>query len=361
MKTIKILFTAFAALATLCATAQSTQKFTAAKHNEYGLTYSLPTTHLCVQIKAEHVVRQAGPYYKYAKKYLGTTDVVTTDSEEWNLTDVQVSSFGVPSDDRYLMQFKSGSAPFVLTTADGVLLAMNTEKVEVPEKVQFGRMIEEATASKTAASKSLPGELLVSESTAKRAEIAAQMIYQIRESRTNYATGEVDHMPDGNALKIIMQQLDEQEAALTALFVGSITRGSAVRNYDVEVDTVDFKSQVIARISDFNGIVEQSDLSGEPVSLSMTITDGPELPVNDKGEVKKLPKNALIYTIPGKARFTVSYKGKDLVTETLGVAQLGTTFGLDPNLIGDKKAPSYVKFDPSTGAVTEIGPAAPMQ
>ena len=85
------------AVCSTVASAQSTQKFTAAKHNEYGLTYSLPTTHLRVTVEAEKTVKKAGPFYKYAKKYLGTDDVVTKDSQEWDLKTVDVASYGVPN------------------------------------------------------------------------------------------------------------------------------------------------------------------------------------------------------------------------------------------------------------------------
>ena len=43
------------------ATAQETQKFTAAKHNEYGLVYSLPVTHFDIEVTAEKIVSKAGP------------------------------------------------------------------------------------------------------------------------------------------------------------------------------------------------------------------------------------------------------------------------------------------------------------
>ena len=74
----------FALVAALCvpgvAMAQETQRLTANKLNEYGLIYSLPVTHLNVEIEAVKTVKKAGPYYKYAKKYLGVGNVVTEDS-----------------------------------------------------------------------------------------------------------------------------------------------------------------------------------------------------------------------------------------------------------------------------------------
>ena len=55
-------------------------------------------------------------------------------------------------------------------------------------------------------------ELLMAGSTAKQAEVAAKQIYRIRESRLNILTGEADNLPpDGEAMKLVIQQLEEQE------------------------------------------------------------------------------------------------------------------------------------------------------
>jgi len=343
----------------LTASAQQTQKFTAAKHNEYGLTYSLPVTHLRVTVEAEKTVKKAGPFYKYAKKYLGTEDVVKEDSQEWTLKGVDVTSYGVPDEkNQYLMQFKQGANVYVMKSEDGLLLSVNAENVQAPQRMRTGKRAEASVLDDNAYASALSGELLASASAAKRAEIAAQQIYKIRESRTNYATGEADQMPpDGDAMKLVLQQLDAQEKALTALFLGTVQHSTEVKTYDYLPDTVDVKNAVLMRISDLGGMVDSDDLSGEPLYVSMSVVDRGKLPVDEKGVEKKLPKGAVTYKMPGKAKFTFSYAGKKVAEKTLDVAQLGVEFGLDPNLFSAKKAPSFVKFYPETGAVMEIGTA----
>lgn len=336
--------------------AQSTQKFTAAKHNEYGLVYSLPVTHIKIIVEAEKTVCKAGPFYKYAKKYLGVDDIVTADSETWTLKGVDMATFGVPdNDNRYLMQFKSGASPFLMMTEDGLPLSINEENVASSMPVK--KAVEE-TASRldnNSFAKSLPGELLASESTAKRAEIAAQMIYKIRESRTNYATGEADQMPpDGAALKLILDHLDEQEADLMALFCGTRSKGTVVKEFDyIPMDKVE--KEVVFRVSDANGIVDKNDLGGAPATLALQIESRGQLPKDEKGNEKKLPKGAVMYRIPGRATVSISYEGATVCSKTFDVAQFGIDFGLDPNMFTDKKRPSFVKFYPETGAIKELG------
>ena len=45
-------------------------------------------------------------------------------------------------------------------------------------------------------------------------------------------------------------------------------------------------------MSDFAGFVDADDYSGDPVYVDVTVTSEGELPVGDKGEEKKLPKDA---------------------------------------------------------------------
>ena len=63
----------------------------------------------------------------------------------------------------------------------------------------------------------------------------------------------------------------------------------------------------------------------------------------------------MAYTIPGTARITISYEGRTLLSRDYEIAQLGKTFFLDPKIFTDKKAPSFVIFNPVTGGISEIG------
>ncbi len=65
----------------------------------------------------------------------------------------------------------------------------------------------------------------------------------------------------------------------------------------------------------------------------------------------------MAYNIPGRALVTVSYDGAEVARAEVSLAQLGVTFGLDPALFTDKKAPSRLQLDPATGAILLFGPA----
>ncbi len=110
--------------------AQQTKLLTAEKHNEYGLVYTLPVTALDVEVTAVKETRKAGPYYQYAKKYVGTDKVVKDDAEVWTISSVKVRPYGMPDPDaKYLMQLKPGATTYIGVDSDGMLLSINKAPV----------------------------------------------------------------------------------------------------------------------------------------------------------------------------------------------------------------------------------------
>lgn len=67
----------------------------------------------------------------------------------------------------------------------------------------------------------LTEEILMANSTAKMAELVAKEIYNIRESKNALLRGQADNMPsDGAQLKIMIDNLNLQEEAMTKMFSG---------------------------------------------------------------------------------------------------------------------------------------------
>lgn len=343
---------------------QQTKLLTAEKHNEYGLVYTLPDTMLEIEVTAEHTVKKAGKYYQYAKKYIGTDNVVKADSESWSITNVKVRTYGVPDEEeQYLMQLKPGALTYICVDNSGMLLAINKE-VELPGNNM-------ATRSSVASSENSPKsssnkidmqeylkyvdeDFLASQSSAKQAQMLAESLMEIRDSKISLTRGTAETMPtDGRQLELMLASLEHQEQSLTAAFRGSVESETVTRTYTFKPE--DEGRTVLFRMSDFAGFVGPDDLSGDPVYISVAIGNEPELPLDVKGEPKKLPKDAVMYVIPGSAKIALSLSGEKLYEKDFDFAQFGIRFGLAPTLFTDKKAPSYAVFDPATGAVKEIG------
>ena len=345
--------------ASLTMTAQTTQKFTATKANEYGLAYTLPKTMLDITVETQTTVKEPGRFYKYAKKYLNVDDPISQKSVSVEVKSVIVTTRGVADPSRqYIVNFKPGSTPFMMINEENLPVSVNTEKSLTVEKV----VLPEAMPAKptpletNVARQVFNEEMLQSQSTAKCAELAAAQIYALRQSRTDFITGQAESMPpDGQALQIIMDNIDAQEAALVAMFVGTtkVSTDVSTITFDPSRDVTD---KIIARVS-ANGLVAADDLSGAPLYLTLTTLQKGEMPVDEKGREIPFPKNGFAYCIPGKAQVKITYDDKTMVDKRIDIAQSGIVYGLNPNSFTDKKEPIYLIFDPTTGAAAEIGSA----
>ncbi len=122
-----------------------------------------------------------------------------------------------------------------------------------------------------------------------------------------------------------------------------------MRTYNVDIPAEGApERRVLARLSMVDGLVAPDDLSGSPIYVTVSPQTRGALPVNDKGVTKSFPKGGVAYRIPG-------FDGKTLVGGTYDVAQYGVVFGLDPSLFTSRKSPSYLHFNPLTGAIRELG------
>lgn len=353
----KTILTIACALTVSLGWSQATKVLTAEKSNEYGLVYSLPITAFEVEVTARHQVTKKGPFYLYAKKSIGNDKAVSQDSEKWEITDVKVRPYGVSdSEEQYLMQLKPGALTSITVDSNGMLLSINkevsspssdgakktatTEKVKWPTGNEYLQFVDE--------------DFVASKSSAKQAQLLAESLMEVRDSKLALTRGTADVMPaDGKQMELMLASLGEQEAALNAAFTGSVTTEYVTRKFTFMPEAGGKK--ILFRISDFAGFVDADDLSGDPVYIQVSAVNQATVPLDLKGEPKKLPKNAVIYNIPGSAKLTISALGNNLFEKEFQMSQFGTTFGLDPTLFSDKKSPSYAIFDPITGGLLEIG------
>jgi hypothetical protein len=330
-------------------------KKNAVKSNNFGVTYTLPLTTFIVDAEVTKVTSKAGPYYKYAEKYLGVKEVITEDKTLYLIDKITLQNKGIPDkDNTFIVEFKSGTlAPYVYLTEEGMLCTINAEFETLQNEADSVKKKKAAPASVTPASV-LSEELLMAGSTAKQAEVAAKQIYRIRESRLNILTGEADNLPpDGEAMKLVIEQLEQQERALTNLFTGVVTKESSTSTFTIH-PTGDMDKEILFRFSDLLGVLDADDLGGAPVYLNLTATE--KAPVLDPKEAEKKEKSmkGIIYNIPGKASIEIKLNNKTLYKGEEQVTQFGSKESLAPSMLEDKKAPVKVYFYPETGAIKQI-------
>jgi hypothetical protein len=331
----------------------------AAKSNDFGITYSLPKTSLIIQVEVIKTTLKAGPYHQYAEKYLGVKNAVEADKTYYRPGKLTLTNKGIPdTDNTYIVEFKAGTtAPYAYLTEEGLLCSINAEYEPPKDSRPADR--DASPSPGEDGSTGTPAffeELLMAGSVAKQAEVAAKQIYRIRESRLNILTGEADTPPpDGEAMKVVIRELDRQEQALTALFTGSNSK--EVSYYDVTlVPYEDLEREVLFRFSELLGVVDADDLSGAPVYINLKAIERPAPPALDPKEAGKKEKmmKGIIYNVPGKAGVEIWINRNTLFKGETLVAQFGYRENLAPAMFEDRKKPVKVYFYPETGAIKQI-------
>lgn len=147
-----------------------------------------------------------------------------------------------------------------------------------------------------------------SSSTSKRAELAAQRIFELRETRSDILSGQADNPPaDGKAMQLVLDNLAAQEAALTAMFTGVKSASTIVEKVTVTPDSAGVSDKIIARLSAVDGFVAPDNLVSAPVRLTVKLLESGAIPAMENGSPKAFPKGGVAYRIPGRVLVSVEY------------------------------------------------------
>ena len=237
-----------------------------------GVNYFLPKTVFRVVLVSDKKVTTPGDFAPYADRFLRQPSAPRTESVEWTLKTFSLIPFGVPDPAKaYSIKLKpKTSAPLVSLTDEGLLLGVNTEAKteplpELPKNVPAPPLVD--------ARRYLTQEILSATSTAKMAQLTAEEIYDLKDARKAIIRGEADNTPkDGAQLKLMLDNLDKQIAALESMFIGQTRTSTEVATFDFE-PPADIPAEglrtLLCRYSRRLGLVDKDDLSGDPVWIEM--------------------------------------------------------------------------------------------
>lgn len=345
---IKKGFIALSMLATLSAHAQDVAPYTPGTLSE-GVVYYLPRTELEVKITVTQINYTPGEFCQYADRYLRMQNISAQPEEHWVIKSIEVTPFGVPNPQTvYTIKLKDKlSSSQVELTEDGIIKAINTTS----PKEEIVQPIVPKKEQRINPRKFLTEEILMAGSNMKMAELIAKEIYNIRESRNSLTRGQADYMPkEGEALKIMLNQLEEQEKAMMEMFSGFTEKSDKTFNYIISPEK-DMEDAIICRFSSKLGLLKSNDLAGEPIYIS--IKQEQSLPPADEEAMKKKKLDGVIYNIPGQALVTVHSMNKEFYKKELPFAQFGETEVLVKDLF-NKKINTRVIFNPTTGGIVKI-------
>ncbi|MBQ9583049.1 MAG: DUF4831 family protein [Bacteroidales bacterium] len=329
--TFKVMLVALLMAVSTAAVAQAIPQNAGAKGGT--AVYSLPVTSVTFTVEAVREDFIAGPYAEYAKKYMGS-EARTSNGVSYYLKSIKMVPY-LEADPaiRIAVNLKKAGAMegFMQLCSQGLVVAADsyTGKEQTwrfpslaGNDAFAGKDVENnlstATTTLYKSVKTAHGydkvavsqSQVVEKSAEKKAAETAATIFRLRSMRMAIVTGDTDATYSGEAMDAAIKELMRMEDEYMSMFYGTTVESVQTMNFDVvpQAGRRDHK-YVAFRLSDTEGLVPVSDLSGRPIVLDLELDDKVDAPaVSAKGDV-------IYYRVPRTATARV-YDGAQLLLQT---------------------------------------------
>ena len=255
-----------------------------AQDPEGALVYALPQTVISVEVEAVREDFHAGPYAKYAQKYLGI-DARQADAVTYTVSGINLSAFTEADQTRrFTLNPGKGLPSFLSLTAQGLVAVGDGQstgtnwRFTADSKGDFSDrgVGSNLSSASTTLYRSVAGqtvgvqqEMVVVKSLEDRAKEAADMIFRLRRSRVEIITGDTDATYSGEAMGAAIGEIARLEEEYMSLFVGYSEFQTQKMNYEILPVPGNQQRYVAFRVSDSQGIVSADNVSGKPYILEL--------------------------------------------------------------------------------------------
>ena len=320
------------------------------------MTYSLPMTTITLEVEAIQEKFYAGPYAKYAEKYLGIKPR-QKDETLFQLTEIRMTPY-VEADQsrRYSVNVKAGNvdATFLKLADEGLVSFSDanfgdesvwrfttrsqgdfsskgvTSNLSTESTTLYRNQKKESAYNKV----SVQQNMVVEKTPEKRAAETAEMILKIRQQRFQIVTGDTDATYSGEAMGAAIDELTRLEEEYMTLFVGYSEYQTQRMKFEVVPDAQRESQMYVAfRLSDAAGLVNSENMSGRPVVMEIVPQVFAEPEVTNVVEEKKQQPVMAHYRIPAVCTVRLIDSGNILMQTRLPIYQLGRESSLPVNVI----------------------------
>ena len=303
------------------------------------VSYALPITSLTFDVDAVQEKFYAGPYAKFAQKYLGI-EVREKDEQTYHLSGVKITpSIEADQSKRYVITLdsKGAAAAFLQMTSQGLVAtrdgSFGDESVWRFPVQSSGDFSDKGVASNyTAESATLyqnvkqesaynkvavQQNMVVEKTLEKKAQEAAEMIFSLRKTRVQIITGDTDANYSGGAMGAALEEIARLEKEYMTLFTGYTVSREQSGSFDIIPSAGARKQQYPAfRLNGKDGIV--TDGPGTIYYLEFTPEE-----ISDVQASVKDTKNVVHYRIPAACNVRLTSGGRTLFESRIPVYQLG--------------------------------------
>ena len=309
------------------------------------ISYFLPQTEIVVEVSVRHTIQKPGKFANYAKRLLATNNVITSKTERYELEKVNIGHNIVPDTTKnFAVEINAK------TTAYNLLLNANRviKGVNVSEGDRVSTTLNDRKGAPLQPKIALPKEnidttllfdysvlsedALMATSEARMAEMAAKQIFRIRENRMEILSGDSETEYSGDALQLVLSELDRIEKELVALFEGKSITFTETKIFRF-IPKSTMENKVIFRFSPLLGIVEKDDLAGRPIIMSVLPQNINTLNLLPN---KKIKNFGIYYNVSPNAQITIFDGNRQLAENNFLFPQFGTLKFLPAELFNNK-------------------------
>jgi len=274
------------------------------QENSYFEGYVLPRTVFNVTITQQKETVKSGPYARFAQKYLGVAAPLSN-REIYSIKEAYISSYEEPD----FSVLYSGDA--------GNKISLPTAGTDITKNTENTPYVKSHTYDAYGFLDIGPDKYsTVDYSLEDMASMAADRIFTIRKRRFDLVTGEAGENVFGAGIKDALDEMQRMEEEYLALFLGKTITEEITKTYTVAPEK-GHPATILCRFTEAKGLVPDTDLSGRPVTLEIT--------VKGEGVIKtgRDSKDNKIFRIPEYAQCTVKEGNNLYANEILPVYQFG--------------------------------------
>ena len=302
-----------------------------------SVTYALPQTSLSFEVEAVKESFFAGPYAKYAEKYLGIK-ASENSSVTYRVSSVKMTPY-IEADaaHRYLATLPASLADtYTQICSQGLVSCSESgfgreSSWRFPGNADADFAAKGLSANYTAEATTLyqgvknsanynqvavSQNVVVAKTTEQKAKEAADMILKLRSTRIQIITGDTDANYSGESMGAAIDEISRLEKEYLSLFIGYSTSETQKMVFDF-VPTADTRNHVFVafRLSDTAGLLPSDDVSGKPYFVDI-VSEGIDLAESEaKNAARKNAGSVIYYRTPAVCSVKLS-DGNNILLET---------------------------------------------
>lgn len=255
-----------------------------------GIVLSQPRSVLAVDVTVQQDKTLCGPYARYAQKFLGLRAPLT-DKTSWSIEGASVA------------------------------LVDGTSGLEAPAPADRTRSVMSyATAEDEFARLQADKNDMTVLSLEDAARAAANTLFSLRKHRMELITGEAGENVFGQGLAAALDEIARQEQSYLELFLGKRILTSETRRY-VIYPKADRNQYIVCRFSPSEGLLPESDLSGDMVLLQIE----PSGDTQTELEASRKEGSVVLCRVADPSVCTVIANGREYARAVLPIFEFGRT------------------------------------